>query len=417
MELQSRFRGALLGLACGDAVGTTVEFKPRGSFPPATDMLGGGPFRLKPGQWTDDTSMALCLATSLIESNGFDPHDQMRRYCRWMDEGYLSSNGVCFDIGGTVRRALSNFKATGSANSGPTDPRSAGNGCLMRLAPAPMFFYGSRDDAVDHAERSARTTHGALECLEASRLFGAMIHDALSGKTKSEILFGQSVAETFSPSVASIAHGEYRDRTESLVKSTGYVIDSLEAALWCFHHTDSFPTAVLRAVNLGGDADTIAAIVGQLAGAYYGEQGIPAAWRRLVCMSDEITQLSDQLYGSAIAKRSRGTLGPAPAHQTEAPERSKKMARKTGEKVQLQYINKHGEFSSLTLDKYLADYLFRKTKDAMQWVQDRHDEFVRAMEQSMKKLEGRKLARAVGDSIRFSALTLALGDDEFWGDI
>jgi len=302
MELQSRFRGALLGLACGDAVGTTVEFKPRGSFPPVTDMVGGGPFRLKPGQWTDDTSMALCLATSLIENNGFDPHDQMRRYCRWMDEGYLSSNGVCFDIGGTVRRALSNFKATGNANSGPTDARSAGNGCLMRLAPAPMLFYGSRDDAVDHAERSARTTHGARECLEASRLFGAMIYDALSGKTKSEILFGQPVSETLSPSVSSIARGEYRDHSESLVRSTGYVIDSLEAALWCFHHTDSFPAAVLRAANLGGDADTIAAIVGQLAGAHYGEQGIPAAWRRLVCMSDEITQISDRLYGAAIVK-------------------------------------------------------------------------------------------------------------------
>src|SRR3989338_4950144 len=104
-----RFRGALLGLACGDAVGTTVEFKSRGSFLPVTDMVGGGPFRLKPGEWTDDTSMALCLATSLVECGRFDPADQMQRYCRWMESGYLASNGRCFDIGRTVSQALHGF--------------------------------------------------------------------------------------------------------------------------------------------------------------------------------------------------------------------------------------------------------------------------------------------------------------------
>ena len=105
-----RFRGCLLGLAVGDAVGTTVEFAPRGSFLPLTDMTGGGPFQLEPGQWTDDTSMALCLATSLIEQRGFDPVDQMNRYCNWLEFGYLSSNGFCFDIGNTVSAALSRYR-------------------------------------------------------------------------------------------------------------------------------------------------------------------------------------------------------------------------------------------------------------------------------------------------------------------
>src|SRR5512144_2662418 len=109
MSLLDRFRGCLLGLAAGDAVGTTVEFKPRGTFPPLTGMLGGGPFRLKPGEWTDDTSMALCLATSLLETGSFDPRDQMERYCRWYEDGYLSSKGVCFDIGNTVRAALERY--------------------------------------------------------------------------------------------------------------------------------------------------------------------------------------------------------------------------------------------------------------------------------------------------------------------
>src|SRR5688500_5205401 len=107
------FRGCLLGLAVGDAVGTTVEFMPRGSFPPVTDMVGGGPFGLQPGQWTDDTSMALCLATSLIAKKGFDANDQMDRYWRWYREGYLSSTGKCFDIGNTVRDALERYHHTG----------------------------------------------------------------------------------------------------------------------------------------------------------------------------------------------------------------------------------------------------------------------------------------------------------------
>ena len=105
MELRDRYRGALLGLAVGDALGTTLEFKRPGSFAPITDMVGGGPFGLKPGQWTDDTSMALCLAESLVECRGFDPVDQLRRYCRWYREGHLSSTGRCFDIGNTTRAA------------------------------------------------------------------------------------------------------------------------------------------------------------------------------------------------------------------------------------------------------------------------------------------------------------------------
>jgi len=101
-----RFRGALLGMASGDAVGTTVEFKPRGTFAPVTDMVGGGPFNLKPGEWTDDTSMGLCLAASLVACRKFDATDQMYRYLKWRDEGYFSSTGRCFDIGGTTHEAL-----------------------------------------------------------------------------------------------------------------------------------------------------------------------------------------------------------------------------------------------------------------------------------------------------------------------
>ena len=158
-----RYRGCLLGLAVGDAIGTTVEFKARGSFVPVTDMTGGGVFNLKPGQWTDDTSMALCLAESLVEKNDFDAHDQMTRYLDWYQNGYLSSTGRCFDIGGTTRQALEKFKATGKPMSGSKHPSSAGNGSLMRLAPVAMFYAPNLARAQFFAAKSSRTTHAAKE--------------------------------------------------------------------------------------------------------------------------------------------------------------------------------------------------------------------------------------------------------------
>ncbi len=179
-----KFRGCLLGLACGDAAGTTVEFQPRGTFEPVTDMVGGGPFRLNAGEWTDDTSMALCLADSLIATGRFDPKDQMERYCRWMDEGYLSSNSRCFDIGGTVRNALSRFKKYRRAFQRLDRPHSAGNGCIMRLAPVPMFFYPDRKVVIEMSRESSRTTHGAAECVEACRLFGGDTPSAWRGRGK-----------------------------------------------------------------------------------------------------------------------------------------------------------------------------------------------------------------------------------------
>lgn len=300
--MTNRFRGALLGLACGDAVGTTVEFKRRGTFDPVTDMVGGGPFRLNAGEWTDDTSMALCLAASLLATNGFDPKDQLTRYVRWVREGYMSSNGRCFDIGSTVRQALSSFQRTSDPFSGPTGPDTAGNGCIMRLAPVPMFFFGDRETAIEMSGESSRTTHGARECIEASRLFGAMLHGALSGHSKDEILLKHEVNALTCPSIAAIARGDYRDKASEVIRGSGYVVESLEAALWCFFRTDNFRDAVLAATNLGHDADTTAAICGQLAGAHYGEEGIPESWLHRLAKGDEIGALADQL--AAASRRS-----------------------------------------------------------------------------------------------------------------
>lgn len=299
MNKTARFEGCLLGLACGDAVGTTAEFRPRGSFPPVTEMTGGGPFRLRRGEWTDDTSMALCMATSLVKRGRFDARDIMDRFCRWMDDGYLSSNGTCFDIGGTVNDALERYKDTGNVYSGAEDPHSAGNGCLMRLAPIPMFFQADSAAAIEKSALSSRLTHGARECVDATRLFGAMLVRALEGAPKDEILVGQNLPAETCASVKVIAAGSYLRKSEDDIRGSGYVIDSFEAALWCFAHTSSFEEAILRATNLGQDADTTAAICGQIAGAHYGVTGIPARWLDWLVMSDEIRELANRLAVAA----------------------------------------------------------------------------------------------------------------------
>ncbi|MFJ2539272.1 ADP-ribosylglycohydrolase family protein [Pseudomonas sp. NPDC087614] len=293
-SLTERYRGALLGLACGDAVGTTVEFKPRGSFQPLTDMLGGGPFHLKPGQWTDDTSMVLCLAESLLSKNGFDATDQMGRYLNWWKWGYLSSTGECFDIGMTVSQALSHYQQTGEPFAGSTDPHTAGNGSLMRLAPVVLFYFPDVELVRKFAADSSRTTHAAPEAIECCLLFAELIGKTLLGTAKN-ILLEHALTTFTQPKVVALARGEYLDKPANEIRGSGYSVESLEAALWCFHHTDSFSEAILQAANLGDDADTTAAIVGQLAGAFYGVGAIPAKWLELLHEGEEITATADRL--------------------------------------------------------------------------------------------------------------------------
>lgn len=292
---RDRFLGCLLGLACGDAVGTTVEFSSRGSFPPVTDMVGGGPFNLNPGEWTDDTSMALCLAASLVYRQGFDPVDQMNRYCNWCSVGYMSSNGRCFDIGVTVSLALERYLKDSNPFAGDSDPETAGNGALMRLAPAAMFYADSEQDTFHFSGESTRTTHAAREAIECSRLFGLQLRMALLGGSKAEI-FSVAYPEPLSASVQAIADGSYLGKTREQVRGSGYCVASLEAALWCLAQTQSFTDAILMAVNLGDDADTTAAICGQIAGAFYGVKAIPAGWLNKLALRDEIESLALDIY-------------------------------------------------------------------------------------------------------------------------
>ena len=291
-------------MAAGDALGTTLEFKKPGTFEPIHDMIGDGPFHLKPGQWTDDTSMALCLGQSLIECGRFDPKDQMQRYVRWRDEGYLSSiKGCCFDIGNTVSSALSRFERTGEPYAGSTDPDSAGNGSLMRLAPVPMYFIGDAGEAIDRSADSSRTTHGTEEAVDACRYFAGLLIGALNGIDKETLLSaryspveGLLERSPLADKIAEIADGSFKYREPPEIKGAGYVVKSLEAALWAFHKSGDFREGALLAVNLGDDADTTGAIYGQIAGAYYGVEAITAEWRERLTMSTEIREMADSIF-------------------------------------------------------------------------------------------------------------------------
>jgi len=295
--VRDRFRGCLLGLAVGDAVGTTVEFSAPGSFAPVTDMTGGGPFSLPAGAWTDDTSMALCLAESLIVKRGFDPIDQLERYVRWWKQGYLSSTGKCFDIGRATRLALQRFRQTGEPFPGDADTEAAGNGPLMKLAPVPMAYALQPILAEQYAVESARTTHGAPQAHDAARFFARLLVEALTGR--GDIRAGRTT-DGLHPEVAAVAAGSYLHKSPPEIRGNGYVVLALEAALWAVATTFSYEEAVLAAVNLGDDADTTAAIAGQLAGAFYGVDAIPLKWRERLVLHDEIERFADQLFALAI---------------------------------------------------------------------------------------------------------------------
>lgn len=290
-------RGALLGLAIGDALGTTLEFTgPLDPFTPqVTQIVGGGPFNLPPGGWTDDTSMAICLGQSLVAVGEFDARDQIDRYVRWWRHGENSAIGRCFDIGNATRAALQCYLMTGNPFAGHPNPSTAGNGSLMRMVPV-VLAAGDEEEAIKWADMQSRVTHAAREAVDACRFYARLIWRALTGDNKANLLnpaVGNGL--DLDSAVLTVARGSYQRIMPPDIQGTGYVVRALEAALWAFYHSQSFESGAILAVNLGQDADTTGAIYGQLAGAHYGMQGIPIAWRNTVLWHDKLVALADSL--------------------------------------------------------------------------------------------------------------------------
>ena len=283
-EIQNKYLGCFLGLAIGDALGTTLEGISKNNVSPVSDMIGGGMFNLVAGEYTDDTSMALCLAQSLISTKGFDPLDQIQRYCRWWREGYFSSTGECFGIGQTVIHALERFEQTDEPYSGSLDPLTAGNGSLMRIAPIAMQYRLNINKTLHYAKLSSKVTHGASEAVYACQYTSYLLLLLLNGMDKHQAI--ENTIEwskgyfknVLNPNIAYVFCGSFKSKTAEQIMGSSYVVSSLEASLWAFYHGDDYKEAVLLATNLGDDADTTSAITGQLSGAYYGINSIPKAW-------------------------------------------------------------------------------------------------------------------------------------------
>ncbi|CAF1051476.1 unnamed protein product [Rotaria sordida] len=323
-----RIHGSMIGMALGDALGAYVEFRSHQYLlkNPVTDLQAGGTWGLNKGEFTDDTSMALCLANSLVARCNYVPYDQMVRYKWWYRKGYMSSIGYCFDMGSATKQALTKFESRQKAFaekhdiplnqldylSDPTllnkfdvycsEEGVAGNGALMRLAPVPLFFYRYPVKAIEFSGHSGRITHGDQKAYDACRYYGALIVAALRGEKKRQLLDNNFYSKherwfdnkPLHPDILAIAKGSYKkDGYDEGIRGNGYIVNALEAALWAFwSDKEDFEKGVLAAVNLGDDTDTTAAIYGQLAGAYYGYKNLPKHWVEQVYAKTFISSLS-----------------------------------------------------------------------------------------------------------------------------
>ena len=298
-----RALGALVGLAVGDALGAPVEFCRRDTFEPVTDMRAGGYFKLPAGAWTDDTAMAICLAESLLAWPNLDHKDLLDRFCDWAAKGVNTSTGVCIGIGQNTLRVLGNYRRTGTLQAPETRQKSDGNGALMRLAPVPIRHWYDPRSAKHIAGEQSRTTHYSEISASACELTAAMIVELIAGRPWDEALcipqdphWHESI-KGFDPAA------NWAARPRDSISSSGFVVHTLEAALWAIDTTSSFSEALLNAVNLGDDADSVGAVTGQLAGARYGFSAIPVGWKEQLVDGQKIARLGRMLFEAGEQRR------------------------------------------------------------------------------------------------------------------
>jgi ADP-ribosyl-[dinitrogen reductase] hydrolase len=266
-------------------------------------LLGGGPFDLPRGAWTDDTAMALLLSESLLERAGFDAHDQVQRFARWQREGYGSATGQCVGISANVARALATAQYRQQPFAGSHDPGQLDKDPLSRVAPAVMYFFADAATAVANAAQTARITAQAPLVLDCVRLLAAMIHQALSGREKAAVL--RPPRELWStvntrPELLAVYDGSYSRRQPPEIGGGGHILQALEAALWAFHQAETFREGALLAANLGRDSDVVCAAYGQIAGAYHGVSAIPGIWRNSLMKNDVVIEAADRLLTHAL---------------------------------------------------------------------------------------------------------------------
>lgn len=302
-HFQDRFQGCLVGLAVGDALGGPLEFMSADKIvaqygAPVREMVGGGWLHLRPGEYTDDTQMTLCIAESIVERETFDMADVARRFVAWYDSRPK-------DIGNITRLALAELKRgspwqeAGHLAHRQTGGRSAGNGSIMRCAPVALYRWRDYQQLMADSVDSSRATHwDDLACYGAAAL-NLIIAELLQGRRQGAVQVAIEMLDGAAPAVTRRL-AEVEQKTKDDLKPTGFVLDTLETAVWCWQHAGTFEEALVTAVNLGGDADTIGAVCGSLTGADLGLAGIPLRWLDALERRAHLVYLARELHRLSI---------------------------------------------------------------------------------------------------------------------
>lgn len=300
--MKQKIYNTLYGAIVADALGVPVEFKERDYLKenPVKDMIGYGTYNLPRGSWSDDSSMMLCLADSIGNIKGINYEDIMKKFSAWLFKHKYTPDGKTFDCGRTCSKAICNYKLDGISpiECGGPGERDNGNGSLMRIAPLPLYLfqkYGadamSKEEVFDIVHKVSSLTHRHKISLIGCDIYCSLMIEILKGTKKEELQqkalpkIGEYVRHNphYAPALNTydrITHKTFVNLTEDKIRSSGYVVDTLEAALWCFLNTDKYKDCVLKAVNLGSDTDTVACVAGSIAGLYYGD--IPGNWIKVM---------------------------------------------------------------------------------------------------------------------------------------
>lgn len=311
----------IMGLCVADALGVPVEFVDRETLRdnPVVDMRSYGTYNQPAGTWSDDTSLTLCLADSLI--NGLDYKDIMTKFYKWFSEGAYTPCGEVFDVGISTRKALNRYLGgTTPLECGGAAERDNGNGSLMRILPILFYLqttYGTKlyekNEAFNIIHNVSALTHAHKRSKMACCIYisvASMLTEGMDLKiaVRSGIYEALKYYGKYAEFTDELRHFERLERKkfekllEKQIKSSGYVVDTLEAAIWCLLNTKSYRDCVLKAVNLGEDTDTVAAVAGGLAGLYYGYQSIPDEWLSAIARRDYVEGLCGKLYDALYGK-------------------------------------------------------------------------------------------------------------------
>lgn len=312
MDRTKLVKAAVFGFAVADAVGVPTEFLPREKLManPITDMIGYGSHNMPKGTWSDDSSMAFCSLQSMIVKGKIDLDDMMRKFVRWEQEAWMTPHGEVFDIGHTCLMSIARYVQGADAyHCGGTRERDNGNGSLMRIAPVSLYNYlkGISDaEAYANIRAVSALTHAHDRSCIGCGIYDIVLRRLTDAPDKQTVKEALAEAAAFFADEAEISSYErlfapdFEDLPLSAIKSSGYVVDTLEAALWCLLKTDSYRACVLLAANLGDDTDTVAAVAGALAGILYGYGAIPSDWVESLAKTEMIAAMCEAfaaMYG------------------------------------------------------------------------------------------------------------------------